>query len=203
MYDYLIYDFDGTISDTYPVFTKALLELLGRRGREADYSTTYSKLKVSVGHALRYYGLSDCNTEYHSIWKELALAEQQAFPEAPEILRFAIALGKKNYLYTHSGSIVYKLLEKMGIHDCFDFVLESTTYKFPRKPAPDALNFLVKTCGIDRRRALMIGDRDIDIEAAQAAGIAGCLFDPGGYYPDCKAEHYIKSLLDLKAITGG
>ena len=56
-------------------------------------------------------------------------------------MRFAIALGKKNYLFTQAA-VLSTNLEKMGIHDCFDFVLESTTYKFPRKPAPDALNFL-------------------------------------------------------------
>ena len=202
MYDFLIYDFDGTISDTYPVFTRALLELLSRLGKQTDYNKAYSQLKVSVGHALKFYGLSDHEKEYHSIWKEMALAEQKAFPGAHEILRYAKSRGKKNYLYTHTGRIVYDLLCKMGISDCFDFILESTTYKFPRKPAPDALNFIIKTCGIDRSHALMIGDRDIDIEAARAAGIDGCLFDPDGYYLDCKAEHYIKSLLDLKAIIG-
>ena len=53
MYDYLIYDFDGTISDTYPA-TKALLELLGRWGRQADYSTAYSKpVSVDMHSVLR------------------------------------------------------------------------------------------------------------------------------------------------------
>ncbi len=201
MYDYLIFDFDGTISDTYPVFSKALLELLARKGIKGDYYTAYCQLKISVGYALKQYNLGDeAKKEYESIHRELALAEQKAFPDAEDILRYAIRLGKKNYLYTHSGDIVYELLKKMGISDCFDFILDSTTYQFPRKPAPDALNFLTEKCRIKKDRALMIGDRDIDAESAKNAGIASCLFDPEGYYPGCAADHFIKSLSELKKI---
>jgi HAD superfamily hydrolase (TIGR01509 family) len=201
MYDHIIYDFDGTISDTYPVFTKALLILLNQHGIKADYDTVYRQLKVSVSYALGQYDLKgDVKKEYEDIHRKIALAEQKAFPEAEGILKYAISLGKKNYLYTHSGTIVYELLKNMGISDCFEFILDSTTYDFPRKPAPDALNYLIDKFGIDRSSALMVGDRDIDTDAAKNAGIKGCLIDPEGFYPGCVTEHYIKSLDELKKI---
>ena len=56
MYTDLIYDFDGTLFDTYPVFTEALLIFLKRHGIESDYETAYKRLKVTVGYALRSYG---------------------------------------------------------------------------------------------------------------------------------------------------
>ena len=200
MYDYLIYDFDGTISDTYPVFAKALIELLNRHDIKGDYKTAYNQLKVSVGYALKQYDISDeTRKEYKEIHRELAIAEQCAFPEAEEILKFAKDNGKKNYIYTHTGSLVHKLLEKMKLTGYFEFVLDGS-YGFLRKPAPDALNYLIEKCGIDRSRAIMIGDRDIDAEAAKNAGIAGCLIDSEGYYPDCVTDHYIKSLSELKKI---
>ena len=72
--------------------------------------------------------------------------------------------------------------------------------KFPRKPDPTALNWLIDKHSIVKENALMIGDRDIDIIAAHNAGIAGCLFDEGGYFENTNAEHRIKEfdkMLDL------
>ena len=55
---------------------------------------------------------------------------------------------------------------------------------FPPKPAPDALNYLIRKHGLPRKDCVMIGDRDIDLDAGKAAGIACALHDPEGFYPD-------------------
>lgn len=203
MYDFLIYDFDGTLSDTYPVFTEAFLNMMEKYGIPKDRDTVYGLLKQSVGAAVNHYDFpmsgKEARAEFEKIYEPIALEKQQLFPEAEGILRFGMEKGKKNYVYTHSGLWVYSLMERMGIRDCFDFVLDCT-YDFPRKPAPDALNFLIEKCEIDKSRALMIGDRDLDIEVAHNAGIAACLFDSENFYPNLQAEYRITSLDELKEI---
>lgn len=203
MYTDLIYDFDGTISNTYPIFTEALLELLKNHGLNDTYDGAYAKLKVSVGYALGCYEWDDekkkINREFHAIHERLALEKQEMIPGADVILKAAVEQGKRNYLYTHTGKLVHQLLDKMGIAEYFTEVMDGTL-KFDRKPCPDALNWLMDRHGIDRSTALMVGDREMDIGAAHNAGIGGCLMDVEGFFPDTRAEHRIDKLTDLLEI---
>ena len=202
-YKHLIYDFDGTLSNTYPCFAETVIQMLKSRGLTADYKTIYDNLKVSVGHALQHADFTEdysvLRKEFHVVHDELALKIQKPYPEAEEILRYAMAQGHKNYLYTHSGKIVKILLEQWGIADCFEDIIDSTM-KFPTKPAPDALNFLCEKHGLDKKDCIMIGDRDIDTDCGRNAGMKGCLFDPEHYYDKADVDYRIENLLELKNI---
>lgn len=199
----LIYDFDGTLSDTYPVLTKVLLEILHEHGIEEDYEKAYANFKVSVGYTLQQYDIGIEIKEFIDLlltrYHRTASAVLQPFPEAKQLLADAVKAGKRNFIYTHSGKTVYEFLDKWGLSPYITFVLDST-YNFPNKPDPSALLYLIKRFHIDPTTAVMVGDREIDVQAGQNAGIAGCLFDSEGYYPDCKAEYFVKNLDQIRKI---
>lgn len=203
MFSDLIFDFDGTLSDTYPVVTKALLAMLAEQGIDESFDGAYAKLKVSYGHAVSCYqwpfSADEARKRLIARSEELGLAIQQPIKGAEELLAAAAKKGCRSFIYTHSGPFVKGLLDKWGLSPYVTFVLDNS-FSFPRKPAPDALLYLIDRFGIDKKNALMVGDRDIDIAVGHNAGIAGCLFDVGGYYPDCAAELHIKGLAELKDL---
>ena len=204
MYQNIVYDFDGTISDTYPIFTKALLVLMERHGMKGDYNECYALLKISVGAAIGHFdwGVKDIEIikhEFHEIHDAMAMEEQKPYDDAEEILRYAVEQGKKNYLYTHTDTLAYRLLEKWGLRQYFSDAIDGSM-DFPRKPAPDALLYLMEKNQMNPAETLMVGDRDIDIDAGHNAGAAGCLYDYENFYTDAKADHFVQKLAEIKAI---
>ena len=203
MYQNIVYDFDGTISDTYPYFTKAQMILLDRYGIKDTYEHAYALLKVSVGHCIRSYDWGKdyklVQREFHEIHDVIAMEEQRPYPDAEEILRYAVEQGKRNFLYTHTDTLAYRLLEKWGLMQYFTDAIDGSM-NFPRKPAPDALLYLMNKNNMIPEQTLMVGDRDIDIDVGHNAGTAGCLYDYEKFYTECKADHSILKLAELKAI---
>lgn len=55
----ILWDFDGTLFDTYPAYTMILSEVLGDT---VDKQEIYKNLKISYSHAIHYYKVS-CEQE--------------------------------------------------------------------------------------------------------------------------------------------
>ena len=69
---------------------------------------------------------------------------------------------------------------------------------YPLKPAPDALLAMMTRYGLQAADCVMVGDRDIDLDAGKNAGMAGILFDPDGFYPDYPTPWRYASMTDMR-----
>jgi nicotinate-nucleotide--dimethylbenzimidazole phosphoribosyltransferase len=107
--------------------------------------------------------------------------EPRAFDGVPELVR-ALAASHRLGAVTNTAVMrepdVRALLDAMGIDDVFDVVVTSCDAG-AAKPDPAPLHRALERMRVDGRRALYVGDRDVDRDAAAAAGMRFVATDRG------------------------
>ncbi|GAY73095.1 HAD-IA family hydrolase [Lentilactobacillus kosonis] len=185
MINNLIWDFDGTLFDTYPqmvqAFTKALNDL-DIDSVEIDEHDIYVVMRQhSVGAALKkyaaFYGINESElAEINAQYQAEMVTASKPFIGSKELLDFALDHDGGNYLVTHRNEQAKTLLANYGLLDKFSGFVTSAN-DFPRKPKPDSLNWLKQTYDLVSNQTMMIGDRQLDVEAGNNANVNTALFD--------------------------
>lgn len=203
MYKHIIWDFDGTLFDTYEVMGKALQKTFRKIGVNEPIEDIIRLMKISISEALHYYeGQYHIDEEfikdYETTRREIELEECKPYPGAIELLKHIKDTGRYNYLFTHRGTSSITFLQKHQIYDAFTDCITSQ-HSFERKPSPEAILHLIEKYQMQPQEAIMIGDRELDILSAKNAGIKACFFDEAGAV--CGAADYnIKHISQLYDI---
>ena len=180
-----IWDFDGMLFDTYPHTEAAFCEVQRRRGFVRDPDEVHRLFKINLRADFTHYGLTDEEIlEFYALENDLSFAPIGVpYPKIPGILQMIVERGGRNYLYTHRDRVALQYLDIYALTPLFaDFVTGEDG--FPFKPAPDALEHIIKKNGLAKNETLMLGDRDIDIFAGRNAGVYTLLYDDEGRYGD-------------------
>lgn len=186
-----IWDFDGTLLDTYPNITGYLRRALLDFGHDVPQTEILEKMMVNIPHAIRHYeelhGLPELRERYNLYYAEEAAAQVEAFPLVREVLARIREIGAESYIFTNRGDSIYAMLEKAGIRDEFREIVTSSDKHFVVKPAPDSIFYLMKKYGGTPENTVMIGDRVCDLESGYNAGCRTChLLTPAvPQYPPC------------------
>lgn len=198
------WDFDGTLFDTYPRINRAIQNALREMGRDVPMDTVAFLSKVTLQYALETL-CPDRAEEALRRYDAFAQAEPgfpRPYPGVIRVLESVCAAGGRNYLYTHRGESSLDALRHYGMEryftDCMTAEI-AREHGFPRKPAPDALLYLMKKHGLDPARCVMLGDRDIDLDSGKNAGMACALFDPEHYYDAYETPLRYADMFDLMA----
>ncbi|MDQ7251818.1 HAD-IA family hydrolase [Pediococcus pentosaceus] len=209
----IFYDFDGTLFDTYPAMVAALVQTAVDYQVKIDRNQAYQQMRQgSLGDAIKVLArvakVESTTIEHHfrAIENE-ELKNSRPFEGVKVMLESVVNHGGKNYLLTHRNQAAITLLEKFEMKTWFeDFVTGDMT--FPRKPNPASLNYLIERNQVNKKTAYMIGDRNLDIDAAHNADIKGILFDPDQIinvtsHPELITNNFkdIQTYLDKKLIN--
>ncbi|XXM73113.1 HAD-IA family hydrolase [Lysinibacillus sphaericus] len=176
----ILWDFDGTLFDTYPAYTRVFSQVLGD---EADEQEIYDKLKISFSHAIGFYKISaEQAEEMKRLRKELSPVDMKPFAGVEDILKFA----GSNVIMTHKDRDgVLAILDHYGWTDYFADIV-TIDDGFPRKPHSAAYLHLHTKNKIN----LAIGDRDLDLLPAKELGIATCMFRGESHIADYHLSDY-------------
>lgn len=205
MFLHYIWDFDGTLFDSYPQSARAFQQALSDLGYSHANDEILSHLKISVTACINYY------QEKYSLGEELRRKYKyyehnvefipiKPYPYVKEVLTKITALGGKNYIYTHRDHVAIDYIRKYRLDDFFTDYITSED-GFASKPAPDAILHLIKKHNMVKDTAIMVGDRDIDILSGYNAGVLGCLFDPDNFFPEFEVDFRVKSMREFKKVV--
>ena len=204
-YDNIIWDFDGTLFNTYPAMCRDLQAVMEGLGVHASLEDLLPRFTTSRETVLTWCGeqagmtAQEVDQIYRAWVTEHGQPEAYPFPYVRSILERFQAAGGRNFVFTHRSDSVHDYLAGADLTKYFtDVVSAGTTYA--RKPAPAGNLHIIETHGLDKARTLAVGDRELDVLAAKNAGIHACLFSPE--HRETAADHRIRDFTELDALLG-
>jgi phosphoglycolate phosphatase len=211
-----IFDLDGTLLDTLqdiaynmnralvikglpPLALEAYPDLVGW----GTYRLAYQALPPELQNEQNAYDLASCAIQ---CYKENPVLYTKPYPMIPEVLahlkqhRLLVAV-----LTNKPDSLAQVVLKTLFAPATFDYVYGMIPDQ-PAKPNPKAVWNVLAHLGIEAQKSVIIGDSEIDIETAQAAGTASIAvtwgFRKRRLLEKAGADCIIDTPLDLLAVMG-
>lgn len=197
-----IWDLDGTLLDTYAAITAAAEQVAARHGAHMSRGEVLARVKTASVREMLSALARERGEEPEALWGEYRALERD-FPKPPlmagamETLTALRDMGCRHFVFTHKGESTREVLEEAGLAPFFEEVV-SVADGFPRKPAPDGLDYLVDRYALDRRRTYYVGDRDVDARCAKNAGVGSILL--AGPYLREEADLRVEGLADIPGL---
>jgi len=206
-YTDLIWDFDGTLFNTYPAMARALARALAKMGHQLPASEAHRLLKVSLHHAVEVsrnlFGPIEKEELEKRFLQERRMVEEllsHPFPGARAVCERMLALGGRNFIYTHKEkAVVQRLLHRFDMEKLISGIAAGDE-GHPRKPSPQGFLHLVEQHKLTPPATLTIGDRPLDITAAHAAGLAAAQLVEEGSRIAEDADYHIRHLEELMPL---
>lgn len=197
-----IWDFDGTLYDTYPIMLKALMRTFKEFDINKDEESVYKKIKMeSIRQMIVDWQLPapDFDQKYHA-YEAQQNKDSYPYEETKETLEKLQDKGGQHFILTHrTVESTWNLLKRDGLDGLIVDIIGSDS-NYPRKPDPSAINYFIDNYQLDRNKTVMIGDRKLDIEAGNNAGVQTVFFDIDYFKQDIKSAYFINNLKEMVQI---
>lgn len=191
MYNYILFDLDGTLTNPGLGITNSVMYALKKFNIEVNDRTALYKF---IGPPLqdsfqRYYGFSKEESDlavkyYREYFSVHGLYENEVYDGIENLL---IELKKKNKSLLVATSkpetFAVEILKHFHLEQYFDFIA-GATMDSSRNTKADVISHALENCKIsDLTSTIMVGDREYDILGAKQVGLdsIGVLFGYGNY----------------------
>lgn len=179
MYDIVLFDLDGTLTDPMPGITKSVQYALRKLGIVEE---DLEKLIPFIGPPLvasfkEFYSLSDEEANealryYRERFSAVGLYENAVYEGIKEMLEQLQKQGKTMFVATSKPTVFsIKILEHFGLIQFFKAVIGSEL-DGTRVEKSEVIEFVLSQIeSYDKSRVIMVGDLKFDVTGAQANGI--------------------------------
>ena len=213
MYEYILFDLDGTLTDPAEGITNSVAYSLAKYGIEvADKRELYRFIGPPLKDSyMEYYGFSESDAVkaieyYREYFKPKGMFENEVYGGVPELLSKLTEAGKKVILATSKPEVFStEILKHFDLYKYFDFV-SGATLDGTRSKKADIIAYAISEMEItEKEKCLMVGDRAQDINGAIANGIdsVGVLFGYGdrAELENAGATYIAESVSDILKIV--
>lgn len=179
MFQSILFDLDGTLTDAAPGITNSVKYALSKFGID---ETDDNKLRKFLGPPLissfmEFYGFSKEKARkvveyYREYFVPHGIFENEVYSGIPKLLQKLKADGKTLIIATSKPeTFAVQIAEHFEIDSYFDLIAGSNLDNTRSKKA-QVIEYALETLGIlDRAHAVMIGDREHDIKGAKKTGL--------------------------------
>ena len=179
MIKHIIWDFDGTLFNTYPEVAKVFKKALQSFNINENSSSILKNLHISLWYTFTTYA-EKYNLDFEKLRHKFTQLDElmppfssKPFKGVDKVLK---SISGYNFIYTHRGNSTYKYLNHYNYLKYFKEVITRED-GYLRKPEPQALIYLIEKYKLDKKQTIYIGDRDIDVQCANRAGILACYYN--------------------------
>ena len=209
-YDYILFDLDGTLTDSGPGIMNGFEYALTKMGLDVP---DRSSLRRFVGPPLgdsfeKTLGFSPEDAAkgiafYREYYADKGVYENDVYPGVFELLDKLKASGKKMIVATTKAELMANVvMDHFGLRKYFDLMVASNNTD--RKNKIDVLKYAIENGGVDIEKAVMIGDRFYDVTGASHFGIdsVGVLYGYGSRQEleDAGATYIAETVENLSEI---
>ena len=202
----VIFDLDGTLTDSMWVWSQIDIDFLGRFQLEVPKDLQYDLEGMSFTETAEYFkkrfSLPVSVDEIKQIWQEMAMdAYSHDVLLKPGAREFVLFLKEQNIRMAVASSNTYELIDAVlrnhGIRECFDRIITSCQVK-KGKPAPDVYLEAARSLNVPPSRCLVFEDIIPGIQAGKNAGMTVCAVEDEYSRPHNKekkecADYFITS----------
>jgi phosphoglycolate phosphatase len=173
----ILFDLDGTLIDS----TEAILECFHKAFDFYNYPhPSDAEIKALIGHPLDVMfarlGVQedrvwDFVTVYKENYREISTLKTKLLPHAKEAVELAATFAELGIVTTKTGKYSEILMEHFGLMQHFKVLIGREHVEHPKPHAEPILKALEAFSEFSKKDVWMIGDTELDLISADAAGV--------------------------------
>ena len=179
MYQTILFDLDGTLTDSGLGITKAVQYALGQMGYEVpERETLFTFIGPPLHSSFKnYYGMDEATAveavrQFRIYYNQMGgILENEVYAGVRELLSGLKAAGKRLAIATSKPDAAAKLVMHHFGLDQFVPDIVGGTDDPDRNTKGKVIAYVLREFGIDPATAIMVGDREHDIHGATENGI--------------------------------